>query len=154
MTDYVRQTKANLENKIETDEMNDELDDEFDITLPPTNFIIDNFKTANNTFNVILAQREIDLQRITNLSVKVEQGKAMIDRVNSQKYNMALENSNLKIEIEESKQLALKTKQDTANMIENVNKCHNQNCQTIFILNFIFTLFYSIYSVYFYTQYC
>ena len=153
MTEYIRQTKANIEDKMTDRNIDNESDDGMDVDQPPTNFIIDNFKAAHNTFNVILAQREIDMQRITSLSVKVEQGKAMVDKLDSQKYHMALENANLKIELDESKQLSLKATekktQDGKLVLEKVNQSVKTfmdraiGCNIMFIIAFMITYSYT-----------
>jgi len=110
MADYLRQTKANIEEHM-TEEVDMESENEEDTFQP--NFIIDNFKAANsNTFNVILAQRENDIKRITALCVKVVQLKAEIDKIDSQKYQLALDNTNLKIEIEDGKKALVKAVED------------------------------------------
>jgi hypothetical protein len=101
MTDYLRQTKSNIEEKMREEECDNTSDCEFD--PPPVNFIIDNFKGAQNTFNVILAQRENDLQRITQLSIKNEQQRSEIDKLDTQKYQFCLDNANLRLEIEDMK---------------------------------------------------
>lgn len=104
MTDYLHQTKSNIEEKMAQDCDCDISEND----PPPVNFIIDNFKAAHNTFNVILAQREIDLQRITQLSIKNEQQRSEIDKLDTQKYQVYLDNANLRLEIEDNKKLNIK----------------------------------------------
>lgn len=112
MADYLRQTKANIEEHM-AEEVDMESENE-EYTFQP-NFIIDNFKAANsNTFNVILAQRENDIKRITALCVKVVQLRAEIDKIDSQKYQLALDNTNLKIEIEDGKKALVKAVEEKA----------------------------------------
>jgi len=101
MTDYLRQTKSNIEEKMRDEECDNTSDCESD--TPPVNFIIDNFKGTQNTFNVILAQRENDLQRITQLSIRNEKQRSEIDKLDTQKYQFCLDNANLRLEIEEIK---------------------------------------------------
>ena len=135
-TDYLRQTKSNIEEKMrDYCDCADLSDCERD--TPPINFIIDNFKAAQNTFNVILAQRENDLQRITQLSVKNEQQRAEIDKLDTQKYNCCLENSNLRIEIEDIKKNCLNKDEERKNAKTIVDK-KLSNLNVIAIMSVIF----------------
>jgi len=141
MTEYTRQTKANIEEKIAGDEFDDGMSD---IDQAPANFIIDNFKAAHNTFNVILAQREIDMQRITALSVKIEQGKAMIDKLDVQKYHISLDNANLKIELDDFKQMVMKNDaiklQEAKTLVEKVVEKTKRSKRTFFNIIVVFNM--------------
>ena len=140
MSDYLQQTKVNIEEKIRNsfqDEDDEEIGDQ-----PPVNFIIDNFKEdTRNTFNVILAQRENDVQKITMLSIRIEQLKSTIDKLDTQKYQLCLENNNLKIEIEDAKKKNLKKSEEykeNGKQFEIKIRKMNELFLRIFLVNIVF----------------
>lgn len=134
-TEYLLQTKSNIEEKMKEDF--DTSDCETDNDLPPTNFIINNFKAAQNTFNVILAQRENDLQRITQLSIKNEQKRSEIKRLDAQKYQFCLDNANLNIEIETLKKINLKNCED-AKKTQTLLSANLNNTNMVAIISLVF----------------
>ena len=144
MASYLTETKLNLEEKIARDD-EDNMSESVENEPLERNFIIDNFKSTRSTLNVVLAQREVDLQKVMALSIKNEKLKADIDKLDTQKYQVCLDNANLRIEISEGKDLHVRTiashTHDIRKLAERMKDKREKFIYRVFIFNFIVLAF-------------